>query len=75
LRVSGAFCGACAVTRESDYRRAGAEPLHTYRENAMSGHFVSFSGSTVLMEPLETYKEKIPFSATIKKVGKYFTFS
>jgi len=38
-------------------------------------HFVFFSGSSVLMEQLETYKEKIPFSATIKKVGKYFTFS
>jgi hypothetical protein len=38
-------------------------------------HFVFFSGSNVLMEQLGKYKEKIPFSATIKKVGKYFTFS
>ena len=38
-------------------------------------HFVFFSGSSVLMEQLGTYKDKIPFSATIKKVGKYFTFS
>jgi hypothetical protein len=38
-------------------------------------HFVFFSGSSVLMGQLEKYKEKIPFSTTIKKVGKYFTFS
>jgi len=38
-------------------------------------HFVFFSGSSVLMQQLEKYKDKIPFTATIKKVGKYFTFS
>jgi hypothetical protein len=38
-------------------------------------HFVFFSGSSVLMQQLEKYKDKLPFSATIKKVGKYFTFT
>ena len=38
-------------------------------------HFVFFSGSSVLMQQLEQYKEMLPFTATIKKVGKYFTFS
>lgn len=38
-------------------------------------HFVFFSGSSVLMEQLEKYKDKLPFTAVIKKVGKYFTFS
>jgi hypothetical protein len=38
-------------------------------------HFVFFSGSSVLMEQLDKYKDKIPFTATIKKIGKYFTFS
>jgi len=37
--------------------------------------FVFFSGSSVLMQQLEKYQDKIPFSATIKKIGKYFTFS
>ena len=37
--------------------------------------FVFFSGSSVLMQQLEKYKEKLPFTAIIKKVGKYFTFS
>ena len=38
-------------------------------------HFVFFSGSSVLMQQLEQYKDKLPFTATIKKVGKYFTFT
>ena len=38
-------------------------------------HFVFFSGSSVLMQQLEKYKDKLPFSATIKKIGKYFTFT
>jgi hypothetical protein len=38
-------------------------------------HYVFFSGSSVLMQQLEKYQDKLPFSATIKKVGKYFTFS
>jgi len=45
-----------------------------YPENKDS-HFVFFSGSSVLMQQLEKYKEKLPFTATIMKVGKYFTFS
>jgi hypothetical protein len=45
-----------------------------YPENE-NAHFVFFSGSSVLMQQLEKYQDKLPFSATIKKVGKYYTFS
>jgi hypothetical protein len=38
-------------------------------------HFVFFSGSTVLMEQLEKYKEKLPFATIVKRIGKYYTFS
>ena len=38
-------------------------------------HFIFFSGSGVLMEQLETYKEKLPFTTIVKRVGKYYTFS
>jgi len=38
-------------------------------------HNVFFSGSSVLMGQLERYKDKLPFSTVIKRVGKYFTFS
>jgi hypothetical protein len=46
----------------------------SYPENE-NVRYVFFSGSSVLMQQLEKYKDKLPFSATIKKVGKYFTFS
>jgi len=36
---------------------------------------VFFTGSSVLMRQLEQYKEQLPFSSVIKRVGKYFTFS
>jgi len=42
------------------------------RENE---HFIFFSGSSVLTGQLETYKEKLPFSTIVKRVGKYYTFS
>jgi hypothetical protein len=45
-----------------------------YPENEET-HFIFFSGSSVLMQQLEKYTDKLPFTATIKKVGKYFTFS
>ena len=38
-------------------------------------HRVFFSGSSVLMRQLEQYKDRLPFSSVIKRVGKYFTFS
>lgn len=38
-------------------------------------HYIFFSGSSVLMDQLEAYKEKLPFLTTVKRVGKYYTFS
>lgn len=37
--------------------------------------FIMFSGSKVLAEQLEKYKDNIPFYAVIKKIDKYYTFS
>jgi len=38
-------------------------------------HRVFFTGSGVLLSQLEKYKENLPFSTTIKRERKYFTFS
>lgn len=40
-----------------------------------SEKFVVFTGSTVLTEQLETYKEQLPFISTIRKSGKAFIFT
>lgn len=37
--------------------------------------FILFNGSRVLADQLEKYKDNFPFYATIKKIGKYYTFS
>jgi len=35
---------------------------------------VLFTGSSVLIEQAETYKDQMPFLATIKQIARYFTF-
>lgn len=36
---------------------------------------VFFTGSKVIRDQLERYRDKLPFVTTIKLVGKYYTFS
>lgn len=35
---------------------------------------IFFTGSNVLIDQLNKYKDNLPFYATIKKIDKYFTF-
>jgi len=37
--------------------------------------FIVFSGSMVLMNQLEKYKDNLPFHSEIKKIDKYYTFT
>jgi hypothetical protein len=37
--------------------------------------YVLFTGSTILIEQMEKYKDEMPFMATIKKVDKFYTLS
>jgi len=36
---------------------------------------VLFTSSTVIVEQIEAYKDEIPFLATIRRVGKFYTFT
>lgn len=36
---------------------------------------VTFTGATVLIEQLKKYGEHIPFETTIKKLGKFYSFT
>ena len=36
---------------------------------------VFFSGSDVIIDQLQRYKDEIPFKTTIKKINKYYTLS
>lgn len=37
--------------------------------------FVFFTGSVVIKNQLEKYKDNLPFITTVKKINKYFTFT
>lgn len=37
--------------------------------------YVIFTGSDVLINQIERYRDEIPFETTIKKIDKYYTFS
>jgi len=37
--------------------------------------FVAFTGSGILAEQAQQYKEEVPFLATIKKIDRYYTFT
>lgn len=37
--------------------------------------YIFFTGSDILIEQLERYKEEIPFETYIKKINRYYTFS
>ena len=36
---------------------------------------ILFTGSKVLLDQIEKYKDEIPFLATIKKIDRYYTFT
>jgi hypothetical protein len=38
-------------------------------------NFIVFTGSGVLIDQLEKYKDSIPFYTTIKKIDRYYTFT
>jgi len=37
--------------------------------------FVIFTGSSVLIDQIEKYENKLPFITIIKKINKYYTFT
>ena len=37
--------------------------------------YVLFTSSTVIVEQIEAYKEEIPFLVTIRRIGKFYTFT
>ena len=37
--------------------------------------YIVFTGSAILTEQVECYKDEIPYLTTIKKIDKYYTFT
>jgi len=38
-------------------------------------NYIVFTGSSVLIDQLEKYKENLPFHTIIKKIDRYYTFT
>jgi len=64
----------CAHKIAASKKNAGGTCLHLQFE--LDGELcVLFTGSAVLIDQCEKYKDKFPFRATILKIDKYFTLS
>lgn len=61
--------------QNSKYKDKNPKCLTVQFEDDYSEKRVFFSGSKVLIEQLEKYGDKIPFLATIQKIGKYYTLT
>jgi hypothetical protein len=61
--------------RESKYKDEGRRRYMTLQVEVDGNAFVVFTGSEVLINQIEKYREHIPFIATVVKVDRYYTFS
>lgn len=64
----------CRVS-DSRYTKAGAERCLKLQFELDGVKHVLFTGSGVLIDQVQKYKEEIPFIATIRKIDKYYTLS
>jgi hypothetical protein len=60
---------------ESKYKKREDDKLLTIMFKLEDEDKILFTGSRVLMEQLEKYKEELPFKAIIKRVNKFYTLS
>lgn len=60
---------------ESKYNRSNSPKCLKLQFELDGERHVLFTGSTILCEQVQKYQEEIPFTATIKKIDKYYSFS
>ncbi|MFW6327295.1 MAG: hypothetical protein ACOC2F_03200 [Bacteroidota bacterium] len=62
---------------ESKYKKGNSDKCVTVQFYYHNDHkqFVFFSGSSVLINQCEKYKDEMPFEVKIQKVNRYYTFS
>jgi len=61
--------------RGSQYAKSNTERYLSLQFELDGTKHVTFTGSNVLIDQMERYAEEIPFTTTIVKIDKYFTFS
>jgi len=55
--------------------KSGKYATVQFYENSTEKKHIFFTGSDVLIDQLQRYKDKLPYSATIKKINRYYTLS
>lgn len=60
---------------DSKYQKTNDDKVLTLQFNINGVNRVLFTGSSVLMEQVEKYKNEIPFLTKIEKVNKFYTFT
>jgi len=55
--------------------KSGKYATVQFHENLIEKKHVFFTGSDVLIDQLQKYKDKLPYAAEIKKINRYYTFS
>lgn len=61
--------------RKSHYAKSNSEHCLMIQFEINGKRKVAFTGSSILAEQIEKYKDHLPFLTTIKRVDKYYTFS
>lgn len=59
----------------SRFHKSNSERCLTLQLEVEGKTFILFTGSTILAEQLEKYKDHLPFAATIVKIDKFYSFS
>lgn len=61
--------------KKSKYKKEGMEQCLMVQFAIEETKKIFFTGSNVLIEQIEKYRDEIPFLATVKKIDRYYTFS
>ncbi len=65
-------------TQESQYKKNKSGKYLTLQfifDTSLESKYVIFTGSDILINQMDKYKEKVPFWTTIKKNNKFYTFA
>ena len=60
---------------DSQYKKNGNDKVLTLQFRLNGAERVVFTGSSVLMDQIERYKDELPFLATVARVNKFYTFT
>lgn len=60
---------------DSKFKKDDTDKLLTLQFKLNREEKILFTGSKVLMNQIEKYKDELPFIAIIKKINKFYTFT